>query len=254
VSVPGAFSGRLDVTGSLQFWGAEANIRCVATDVGWCRIEAIGGFRHLGVNEGLDIVQISQGLGGPFTTGAFGVLTGTPRFRVVDLFQTRNLFFGGQAGVSLILPWDPCWVALVGKVGVGVNDQLIRINGSTSFTQGGDGVDFIAPGARVPGGLLTSPSNIGDSRRGRVACMTEGGIDWGFQICSWLEFSLGYSFIWWSSVIRPGDQIDRRINLASVPLSPTYIPGTPPPALPTVPFIERDIWAQGLNLTMRFLF
>jgi hypothetical protein len=64
---------------------------------------------------------------------------------------------------------------------------------------------------------------------------------------------MGYTFLWWDGVLRPGDQIDRRVNLATVPLSPTFgAPGGP--LLPNVNFRERDFWAQGLTLALRFLF
>jgi hypothetical protein len=253
VSFPRHFSGRLDVLASSQLWGAEANARWVYGALGCCRAELLGGFRHLGLEEGLDIVQLSQGLGGPLVTGAFGTLTGMPRIRVEDNFRCLNLFYGPQAGFRCTLPWDPCWLALTGKFAAGVTDQLLRISGSTSFTQGGDGVSFVAGGGRVPLGLLAGPGNIGSHSRTHFGCVAEGGLEWGVQPCSWLAFSMGYTFLWWDGVLRPGDQIDRRVNLATVPLSPTFgAPGGP--LLPNVNFRERDFWAQGLTLALRFLF
>jgi hypothetical protein len=152
VSVPRAFSGRLDAIASSQVWGAEANAHYVFKNLGWCWVEALAGFRHLGLNEGLDVVQISRGLGGLFVTGALGTLTGSPRFRVV---------------------------AVSAKFGGGVTDHLLRIGGSTTFTQGGEGVTFIGPGGRAPGGVLAGPSNIGSHRRTRFSSVAEGGLEWG---------------------------------------------------------------------------
>jgi len=254
VSFPGSFSGRLDYYASSQFWGAEANVRAVLNDCAYLKVEALGGFRYLGLNEGLDIIQISQGLGGSYNTGAFGTLTGIPRIRIDDHFNTQNYFYGGQAGTKITIISDPCWVAVGGKFGMGVNDQLVRTWGTTSYTQGGDGVNFVGPGGRAFGGLLAGPSNSRDQRRSQFACMAEGSAELGLQCCSWMELSLGYTFLWWGSVLRPADQIDQRVNLNGFPLSTTYNPASLVPAQPINQMIERDFWAQGLTFMVRFLF
>jgi hypothetical protein len=59
---------------------------------------------------------------------------------------------------------------------------------------------------------------------------------------------VGYNFLYVSSVIRPGDQVDRVLDITQIPNFP--VPGVQPTALgrPTVLFKETDFWAQGINL------
>jgi hypothetical protein len=52
----------------------------------------------------------------------------------------------------------------------------------------------------------------------------------------------GYTFLYWSSVVRAGDQIDLTVN-------PNLLSDTPGgPARPSFAFHETGIWAQGLSL------
>jgi hypothetical protein len=64
---------------------------------------------------------------------------------------------------------------------------------------------------------------------------------------------VGYSFLYWSNVVRPGDQIDRTVNFTQVPIDPTNGPlsGSARPAL--MPR-QNDFWAQGFNFGIEIQF
>jgi hypothetical protein len=66
-----------------------------------------------------------------------------------------------------------------------------------------------------------------------------------------LKVYAGYNFLYWSNVLRPGDQIDRTVDLTFVPNPP---PGVPPSGQnrPTVPFTRSDFWAQGVQFGLEF--
>ncbi|HET7719587.1 MAG TPA: BBP7 family outer membrane beta-barrel protein, partial [Acidimicrobiales bacterium] len=59
----------------------------------------------------------------------------------------------------------------------------------------------------------------------------------------------GYTVLYWSSVVRPGDQVDLLVNASQIPsnLLPTGLVG---PARPAVLFRDTDFWAQGVNLSL----
>src|SRR5262249_23740520 len=63
------------------------------------------------------------------------------------------------------------------------------------------------------GGLLTGPGNIGSSTTGRFSVVPEVGMNLGYYVTDWMRLSVGYNFLYWSGVARPGEQIDRRVNL-----------------------------------------
>ena len=59
----------------------------------------------------------------------------------------------------------------------------------------------------------------------------------GFQITPWMRGTVGYSFLYLSSVARPGNQIDNTFDGITHPL---------------VPMASSSFWAQGLNLGLQF--
>jgi hypothetical protein len=51
--------------------------------------------------------------------------------------------------------------------------------------------------------------------------------------------------------VRPGDQIDRGLDVTRIPNF--GVPANPlPQPRPAVPFKETDYWAQGINIGLEF--
>ena len=59
--------------------------------------------------------------------------------------------------------------------------------------------------------------------------------------------SLGYSFIYWSRLARPGDQIDTDLNLSQLPPGP--LAGA---ARPEFDMHFTDFWAHGLHVGLQY--
>ena len=82
--------------------------------------------------------------------------------------------------------------------------------------------------------------------RDAFAVVPEVGVNVGYQITESLRLFAGYSFIGWSDVARPGDQIDVGLNPNLIPTSATFgAPGGPP--RPALAVQRTDFWAQGVN-------
>jgi hypothetical protein len=66
-----------------------------------------------------------------------------------------------------------------------------------------------------------------------------------------LRAFVGYTFLYWSDVARPFDQINFNVNSTRVPTS-ILMPSGPP----TLPLTIRDtsFWAQGINVGIEFRF
>ncbi|MGG7379585.1 BBP7 family outer membrane beta-barrel protein, partial [Escherichia coli] len=60
----------------------------------------------------------------------------------------------------------------------------------------------------VVGGLLALPSNIGNFQRNRFGVVPQVGLKVGYNLTDNLRVYVGYDFLWWCNVVRPGDQID----------------------------------------------
>ena len=65
----------------------------------------------------------------------------------------------------------------------------------------------------------------------------------GVDVTSHWRVFVGYNFLYLSDVIRPGNQIDRTVNLAQL----TGLGLLGGPARPTPVFNHNDFWAQGIN-------
>ena len=94
-------------------------------------------------------------------------------------------------------------------------------------------------------GIYVQPSSAGRSANGVFAVVPEGTVKFGFRVGDAGRLFVGYSFIYLSDAVRPGDQIDRTLNPAQVPL----VSGTGPvygADRPSRLFTRSDFWAQGL--------
>jgi hypothetical protein len=127
-------------------------------------------------------------------------------------------------------------VTLVGKIAFGGNAEQVLIEGFQQRT---------LPNGMVvssPGGLLAMASNSGRHHHGEFSVVPEFDATASYVICRHASLVAGYQFIYWSRVIRPGDQIDLGIGAA---------PGGA--ARPTVPLRQTDFWAQGLTVGLQFV-
>jgi hypothetical protein len=71
----------------------------------------------------------------------------------------------------------------------------------------------------------------------------------GYQVTDWLRLTAGYNFLYWNTVARPGEQIDRQVNRTFQPFSPVAATG---PQRPAFAFSGSDFYAHGLTLGMEF--
>jgi hypothetical protein len=134
----------------------------------------------------------------------------------------------------------------VGKVALGVTRQEVDIAGATVlFDPAG------SPSAVEPGGVQALTSNIGNYRQDEFAVVPEVGVNVAAEVMPGLRVWAGYTFLYWSNVVRPGDQIDPALNPGLVPTDVTF--GTPGgPARPLFSFKDSDFWAHGVNVGAAF--
>ena len=196
------------------------------------RIDLLVGYRSLQLNDGLTVLE-------DVTVPALG---GT-RLQIADEFHARSTLYAGQLGARLSYQlgnWD---TKFTGKVALGSTHEEVTINGQTAVTPVG------GPTTVLPGGLLALPSNIGQYSRDVFAVVPEVGINVGYQVTNAIHVGAGYSFLYWSNVVRAGDQIDRVVN-------PSQIPALQGAGLvadrPSFGFRETGFWAHGLTATLDF--
>jgi hypothetical protein len=238
VSFPGAAAGTIHIDSSSRLEGANAlgvaNLCCSCCS----RVDLLAGFRYLELREGIGIAE-NIALSPTIPT------IGGSRLAVAESFNTRNQFYGGQLGARAEYRWGRIFINAAGSFALGTNHETIDIRGSTTITPPGGVPTTLA------GGILALPTNIGHFSRDRFAVVPEVGINVGYQLTTYLRAYMGYRFLYDSNVVRPGDAIDRTVNVSQIPsvLGPGTLVG---PARPAVIFKDTEFWAQGMNFGLEF--
>ncbi len=246
VAAPGSFDGRFDFSSSSRLWGFEANTYTNLIRQGQTGLDLLVGFRYLDLSESIDMSTLSTPLPGGIAFFAGNPVLGPSSIAVNDSFATRNQFYGGQIGGRARVQSGRLLLDVTGKVAVGGVHQTARAAGSTTLLNPDGSV-----AARANGGLLALPSNIGRRFDNDTAFVPEIGVKLGFQVTQRLNANVGYTLIYIDNVARPGDQINRAVNLLQVPTNTTYAPQLGP-GLPVLPLNDSRFWAQGLSLGLAY--
>lgn len=227
VCLPEVAEGSMRISLETEFWGLEANaLKNICCGCNY-RVDLLAGFRYLRLDEGLNVTE---------QVTAIEPEAGGTSFLLADTFHTRNHFYGGQVGARLEARRGRFFLDLLGKVALGTTHQVVAINGSTQITAPGE-----AP-VSGRGGLLALPSNIGSRSQNQFAVVPEVGMNVGVQLTNSVRGYVGYTFLYWSDVARPGDQVSLALNPAQLPPAAPGVGGPP-----IFRFRESDFWAHGIN-------
>jgi hypothetical protein len=204
------------------------------------------GTRHTDVYFGFRWAQLQEGLAiqENLTVIAPSVDVGTT-FQVNDVFNTNNEFVGGEIGFLWDWEYRRWSLEFLSKLGIGSTRQRVSINGFTVRTEPGE------PSETGSGGLLALDSNIGDYERNELSVLPQLGVTLGYKLTERLKLTGGYTFVYWSNVVRPGEQIDLEVNPGNLPFA------NPPdpdglPARPQFSFQQNDFWAHGLSAGLEY--
>lgn len=233
ISLPGELAGSATLASSsqLQGWEASGVYRPVVT--GPFRRQWLLGVAHLNLTENLAFATSSPNIASPLDS-----------FVTVDNFRTQNTFYGAQAGLRGTFIRGRWALEGISKLAMGDMHQRVDTNGvlvTNQFTQGGAVEQFA-------GGYFTQPTNIGMHARDRFVVIPQTNFNLAFNLTCNLRARIGYTFLYVSSVARPGNQIDGVIN----PTQSPAITGQPTQnllgAARPMPLLHgSDFWAQGLN-------
>lgn len=243
VAVPNLMGGGVDVHSVASLYGMEANLLGSLFRSDWCSADMLFGFGYYGLSEDLTITTRSS----PIVLGggaAFnGRSVGAPNsVSVMDRFEARNDFYGGQLGVRTEFIRHCIILGLEAKLAVGNIHQSIGTIGQTQLRGGSGGILGTSSG-----GLLALGTNSGLQTRDQFGYIPQGAVKLGYRFTDHISLFASYSFLYWFDVVRPGDQIDRTVNPRQVPSNLQFgLPGGPPQ--PVSQFNHSDLWAQGLGL------
>jgi hypothetical protein len=246
IGFPGLVAGQVNATDtSTGLLGAGAWLRQnLCSNPCGCnpyRLDALIGYRYLRLTDNLSITEdlVSTNPNNPNFVPLGTTLTVNDRFATENNFQGLDLGLAGEV-------YHGRWVlGGFARVALGVNIEEVDINGSTRIAVPG------AAAVTSPGGLLALQSNIGSHSRDRFAVVPEIGVKLGYQLTPHLRLQAGYSFLYWSEVVRPGNQIDLRVNPNLLPPVAGPVTG---PLQPAANIQGTPFWAQGFSFGLQVRF
>lgn len=246
-SFPGAWFGQTGVSSHSALQGYEINLAANLRDTACSQFQFLVGFRALNLNEDLAIQDRLAPLKPGILTFLGKAVNAPNSLADFDRFHAGNQFYGGQLGGRWETFFDRFSLAVTGKVAFGATQELVTIDGSsTQLTPAGS--------TTVPGGILAQTSNMGRHYRDVFAVVPEANVNLNWQLTPRLSASTGYSFLYWSSVARPGSQIDHGVNPSLPPTDQSFGTTGAGQNRPGFQFQSSSFWAQGVNFGLMFRF
>jgi hypothetical protein len=271
VSFPGAFAGSVSATVSSQFWGGDFCFTLGTAQNTWWSATLLAGFKYLEFDEQIQVSQFSVILPGGSASVA-GVPVNAPNgIAILDDFDTRNQFYGGLIGGRVEARYGRLTLEVTEKFGIGATHQVVGIQGSTTavtppITVPGSVLSNTFPSLfppqitisngimSFPGGVLATETNSGQHVRTQFSLASDTNVSLRLKLTKCISLVGGYNFIWLKEVVRPGNEIDRNVNQATIPSSPAFSTFVVFPRQPAFSFREGNIWAHGTNLGLQIDF
>jgi hypothetical protein len=174
------------------------------------------GFRYFQFNESLgvnSIYNIIQPPGIPSPDAAQGLQSNFSQYQSItsissDNIKVYNNFLGPQIGINSNYNFKRFTFDCNGKLGIGVQHQVVTINSSTTQTfavNNGDGTTSTQK-SNYPAGLLFSPYDVGRHSRNQFGLIPELNLKLGYRLFDRMKITAGYDFLLMANVLRASNQ------------------------------------------------
>ena len=174
------------------------------------------GFRYfqfnesLGVNSIYDISQVPpvQGVDSPDVEQR--LQSNFSQYQSItsissDNIKVYNNFLGPQIGINSNYNFGRITFDCNGKLGIGVQHQVVTIN--SSITQSFKNIDGTTPTPTTSsGGLLFSPYDVGRHSRNQLGLIPELNLKLGYRLFDRMKITAGYDFLMMANVLRASNQ------------------------------------------------
>ena len=195
VAVPGLSTGSVALENRSTLWGGELSVKSSLYRGCDSFSEVFAGYRHLNLRETLGVSDVSRALAGASDPAGTSVAS-------LDTLTARSRFHGGQVGYAFGRQSGRLVWGGRASVALGVTDQSLSLGGAQARTLPG-GTPTLSSGG------LFAPATGTDLSRDRFGVVPEVGLSVGYRVAPGLTASVGYNFLYWTNVIRPGDQLGR---------------------------------------------
>jgi hypothetical protein len=246
VALPGLITGGVAIVSHsrLQGWDIDGLANAFRTD--HFSLDVLAGVRAVKLDEDLQVATDFAPLTSDFLTFRGATVNAPSSLATIDSFQAQNKFYGFELGGRFEWTAGALTVGALGKVALGGTQELVRILGESALLTPG------APTVTAPGGVLAVGPTVGRRFQDEFAVLPEVGVELRYRLSRHVEVHFGYTFLYWSSVVRPGSLVSRAVAAGLVPTDPNFGTATGTPA--AFQFHSSDYWAQGLNFGLELHF
>jgi hypothetical protein len=238
--VPFVLDGDIRAASQTDVLGAEGYLRYLLYCAPGRRLDLIGGYQFSRVDDSLQIDHRTD-----LTPQFFG-----SRLVAEDLFETQNKFHGGTLGLLGEIGRGPIVLSVLAKVGLGNMNEVVSIAGRSQLTDAGGFT------AHYNSGVLALPTNMGTYKQDKFAFVPEAEVKLAFKLTKNLEASVGYDFIYWSTLALAGEQIETNANGLPIVNSSQWFGDPLNPAGGSHPSLneikDSSLWLQGLSVGLTF--
>lgn len=243
VAAPNLFDGVIEAEADNDVLAAEVSARLKVAGNSRFRFDVIGGYQFARIDDSLTVSSHQVALAGsqfPFPEGT--------ELDFQDIFSAKNQFHGGKFGMIADYCFGRFTLSMAGKVSFGNMRRTVSIRGLSSVT------DVSGSTQNFNGGLLALGDNLGTLVDDRFSVMPEADFKLVYHLTNHLDFSLGYTFMYWSAVALAGDQIDTSREgtptVNSTQILGGTLQGANNPVLPSID--DTDFWVQGITFGLVF--
>ena len=227
IDFPDVVEGSLDVSVETKFDSLSVAYRATTIRSPYGSFGVFGGYRFAKLNDDIAVTSSTLSL-----TGA----TDGTSYDLYDAFATHNTFNGGEVQVDFQQQiGDRWWGQMAAKAALGATRSRSQISGQTTT------IDSTSTTV-TEGGLLTQGTNLGSYGSTNVSSILEFDVSVRRKLSPCTALVFGYDCVFWTKVLRAGDQIDLGVNRTQIP--PGTLQGDARPAFSNA---ASTYWAQGLR-------
>lgn len=227
-----ASSGRISIDTNSEMLAGDVYYRLLLHQNGRMRTDIIFGYQFGRIDENLNVSA--------FTSNP---LIGSWEHR--DTFAVENEYHGGHFGLQGDFRYGRWGLEMLAKFAFGNMHQTVQIEGVGEFRDLG-GNPFPTSGL-----LAQASTNAGTHIQDRFSFMEDVKVAIAYWPSSRFKISAGYSLMYWSSVVRPGEHIDYGVD-GRILLDPTNPPANA--VRPAFSFRPVGFFIHGMNLSMEYRF
>ncbi len=220
-------SGTVTARADLNMLGAEASGYFLLGRSSDHRVDLVSGYTYNKLKDSLSVVASVRD---EFTGNL--IQDGTV-FTSNDLFEAKNNFHGAHIGMLSSIVHKRITLSTLAKVSFGSMNQTVSIRGFTEQS--------VFNPASFPGGILTQQSNITEFSRNTFAFLPEMKVKMGYSLSDNIQMTVGYNFMYWSSVALAGNQVDRNVDISQAL-------GGAAGTQPAFSFADSGFWMHGVDL------